>query len=171
MRSRSMFHIFVAFMVTLLIFSLSSDTLAQQNSEQTAVPETAAAEDVKTVPLTVKAAAEQDATDDVNRLLWFGVGMGTVAIGLVGMGAGCYMNFIIRPEGNDLPCAILGMLIGGSMPFIGIYNDFPANPPPERFLGKSPEYVEFYTDAYRKKNALDSDTTGSSRGSYWLGGR
>ena len=155
MRSRSMFHTFVVFMLTLLIFGVASDTRAQQNSEQTEVPEITAAEDVKTVRLTAKAAAEQDATDDVNRLLWFGAGMGTAAISLVGMGAGCCMSFVvIRPESSDLPYAILGMLIGGSVPLIGIYNYFPANPPPERLLGKSPEYVEFYTDAYRKKTRL-----------------
>ena len=27
----------------------------------------------------------------------------------------------------------------------------PPNPPPERLIGKSPEYVKFYADAYRAK--------------------
>ena len=44
----------------------------------------------------------------------------------------------------------IGFAAGVLIPFIGIHS-YQANPPPERILGKSPEYIEFYTDAYRSK--------------------
>lgn len=164
MRSRSMFHTLGVLILPLLIFGMSSVTLAQQNSVQTGGAEITAAEDVKTVRLTAKAAAEQDANSDVNRLLWFGAGMGIASIGsTVGAGIGCIVGSMINSEGNDLlilpnTAQVAGILIGGSVgclaPLIGIHNSSSVNPPPERLLGKSPEYVKFYTDAYGKKARL-----------------
>lgn len=54
--------------------------LAQQNSVRIAA-ETAVAQDANVVHLAAKAAAEQDISDDINKLLWFGVGMGICCIG------------------------------------------------------------------------------------------
>ncbi len=68
-------------------------------------------------------AAERDAQGDVNKGLWF--------------------------AGGCLGGVLLGA-IGGSLVVIGAYA-VEAAPPTTRFLGKSPEYVAFYTDAYRRK--------------------
>ena len=49
---------------------------------------------------------------------------------------------------------IAGTLIGGVIGFlvpIALVSGSPSNPQPKRLLGKSPEYVESYTDAYRVK--------------------
>ena len=170
MRSRSMFHTCTAFILTVLIFSISSGTRAQQHAAQTEVPEIAAAQDIKSVNLAAKAAAERDANRDVNQLVWFGTGIGVAAIGAgVGALSGCGVGSLLNPEMVDpygviciLPIpnreqavgavvgTFVGALIGGSASFIRAYN-YSSNPPTERFIGKSPEYVDFYTEAYTQK--------------------
>ena len=47
--------------------------------------------------------------------------------------------------------AAAGGLIGGLAPLLGIYT-YQGNPHPERLVGKSPEYVESYTDTYIAKS-------------------
>ena len=53
---------------------------------------------------------------------------------------------------DDLTRSVMGWstIVGGLIPLIGIYN-YQGDPPPERLLGKSAKYVEFYTDAYKTK--------------------
>ena len=53
---------------------------AQQNSAWIET-ETPAAEDAGAVRLAAKAAAEQDANGDINKLLWFGAGAGIGCLG------------------------------------------------------------------------------------------
>ena len=64
MKIRSTFHVSVLLMAV-LTFRLPVVTFAQQNSVDTEA----------------RAAAEQDANSDVNKLLWFGTGAGLAAIG------------------------------------------------------------------------------------------
>ena len=108
-----------------------------------------------------KAAAEQDASSAINKLLWFGVGVGIFFIGgVVGGLAGGAAGSIIAPGETSffgyLPgitqlfAAFVGVTAGVVVPFNRIYNYKP-DPPPERLAGKPPEYVSFYIDAYRGK--------------------
>ena len=106
-----------------------------------------------------KIAAEQDADNDVNKFLWFGAGVGTCCIGgTIGYLAGGTISSLLMPTPmntsvpNDITRSVMGWsaVVGGLIPLIGIYN-YQGDPPPERLLGKSAKYVEFYTDAYKTK--------------------
>ena len=68
MRIDSVFHMFFAFMVV-LTFSIPFVTLAQQNSVKMEST-TSVAQDLRAI----KAEAERDANNDVNKFLWFGKG-------------------------------------------------------------------------------------------------
>lgn len=74
-------------------------------------------------PLQGRIEAQQDAQADTNQLAW---GAGSCVLGTVGA------------------CLL------GSVGVIGAYAYQPA-PPPARFLGKSPQYIESYTKAYKTK--------------------
>ena len=160
-----MFHKIAGFVV-ILTFSLPFVALAQQNS----VPieaETLAAQAVNTVNLDAKVAAEQDAESDINKLLWLGAGLGTFCIAgpICGLAGGLVGNLIapIDPstpsgliplfgdisDGAVVGCGI-GLAVGTLVPLIGV-NRYPSDPPAERLLGKSPEYVASYTNTYRSK--------------------
>ena len=161
--------------IVVLIFSMPFAAFAQQNPVRIEVSETTTAEDADAVRLTAKAAAEQDASGDINKLLWFGAGAGVCCIGgAIGGLTGAFVGNLIAPptggslgpfldfgDGAAVGC-LVGVVAGVSIPFIGIHN-FQANPPAERLLGKSAEYVEFYTDAYRSK-------TRSLRGGWAIAG-
>ena len=146
-----------------LMFSMPFSTFAQQNvvSAKTAND---TGSDGNTVILEAKAAAEQDASRDVNKLVWFGAGL--VASSIIGWGGasvGCLVGGQIDPPSGSgllytdtisdgqIIGTLVGLVVGASIPLILIYNYKP-NPPSERFIGKSPEYIDHYTDAYRKKS-------------------
>ena len=75
------------------------------------------------VPLEAKADAEYDAEDDVNTTLWLAAG------GILGTAGSCLLGTIA---------------MGGAYVYQPV-------PPAERLLGKSAEYVSFYTDAYKAR--------------------
>ena len=120
-------------------------------------------------------AAERDANHDINRFLWFTVGLGTTTACCLG----AYIGSTITHEFTSLPTDYdyvdqppwvpekeclgfpivtsirnLGLLGGasvcGGLSFLVIYVA-QSNPPSERFIGKSPEYVESYMAAYTSK--------------------
>ena len=68
-------------------------------------------------------AAERDAQNDVNQFMWFA---GTFALSAVG---GCLLGSV--------------GIIGSSI--------YQPSPPASRFIGKSAEYIAFYTEAYKAK--------------------
>ncbi len=152
--------------IVILIFSMPFAAFAQQNPMRTEVSKTTAVKDEDAVRLTAKAAAEQDASGDINKLLWFGAGVGVCCIGgTIGGLTGALVGDLIAPpadtglgslapllgfgDGAAVGC-LVGVVAGVSIPFIGIHS-YQANPPAERLLGKSPKYVEFYTDTYKSK--------------------
>ena len=137
-----MFHGVIVLTVG-LTFSVPFAILAQQH----------------TIQIAAKTAAEQDADNDVNKFLWFGAGVGTCCIGgTIGYLAGGTVSSLLMPTPmnasvpDDLTRSVMGWstIVGGLIPLIGIYN-YQGAPPPERLLGKSAKYVEFYTDAYKTK--------------------
>ena len=165
------FHTLVVLMAV-LSFSAPFRAIAQQDSVRIEA-ETAASQDANAVSLEAKVAAEQNASGDINKLLWFATGMGVCCIGgAIGGFTGCYIGDLISPieieptEGSDFfmpipafdinnsgPMLIggcIGVAVGILVPFIGIYS-YPGDPPAERLLGKSPEYVESYTKAYKER--------------------
>ena len=86
---------------------------------------------------------------------------------IVGTSLGCIIGAMIDPEdegGLDsfglvgptkgmMVGALIGGCIGVAVPLIWMSANNPSRPPPpspKRLLGKPPEYIEFYTNAYRK---------------------
>ena len=137
---------------------------AQQNPVPTEVSETTAVENADAVRLAAKAAAEQDANGDVNKLLWLGAGAGIGCLGgAIGGFTGCLIGQNIDPseglgfaplldfgDGEAAGCCI-GAAVGVLIPYFILTRSYQTAPPPERLLGKSSEYVEFYIHVYRKK--------------------
>lgn len=140
-----MFRISAVLMTTLLIFSMMPVSFAQQQSPQAKA----------------KADAHRDVNRDMKEILWFTAGLvgssvGTVTGCLSGVLGGMLIgDFNILP--NDVPpvesCGLGGILLFGilAVPIsVHLYPHTP-RPPPERLLGKTPEYVAAYTQAYRSK--------------------
>ena len=164
MRRYARFHVLV-FCMAVLVFNLPFATYAQQNSVRVAA-ETAATQDANALRFEAKVAAERDASRDINKLLWFGAGAGVATVGCtigacIGGAVGSSINPGTLTESSFVPSVYvpsreqgtglcIGMAIGGLAPLIGIYS-YQGNPHPERLAGKSPEYVESYTDAYQAK--------------------
>ena len=86
-----------------------------------------------------RAAAERDAEADVSKPLWFGAGC--LLLGASGCVGGSGL------ESPLVDVILPGLWVAG---IAGSYFYRP-DPPAERLLGKSPEYVAFYTDAYKAK--------------------
>lgn len=171
-----MFHTLVVLMVV-LTFSTSFATLSQQNPVLTEVSKTAA-QNANTVALEAKAAAERDASKDTNEPLWFCIG-GTLPFAFLYAFMGGHMilnaseytgGWVIDFEEHQARVCGVGFLaLGASCIGIvgrGIFAETPppANssflrrrimpgiaPPPDRLIGKSPEYVESYLNAYKRK--------------------
>lgn len=157
MRIRFMFLTLIVF-TTVLTLSAPYVALAQQNSTQTATTQ-----DANGLNLEVKAAAEQDARNDLNKPLWFITGMSVVGCALVGGAVGCLVASSNDSGDGGLGFAplidfsdqaeiggVIGLTAGTFAPLIWTYF-YQSNPPPERLLGKSPEYVESYTNTYKAK--------------------
>ncbi|RKU19975.1 hypothetical protein C6503_06830 [Candidatus Poribacteria bacterium] len=102
--------------------------------------------------LQAKADAESDASRDANLLAHFGAGMSApFAAATCGVTGVCLYDMAIGYEENYFP--YIGASVGAAVVFSTLiaYYIRPPNPPPERLIGKSPEYVKFYADAYRSK--------------------
>lgn len=152
MRIMSAFHTLVVLMIV-LTFSTSFATLAQQNPVLTEVSKTAAAQKASAVVLEAKAAAERDASKDTNEPLWFCIGTPLLFVFSSAVVGG---HMILDPSEYDddearvYVCASLAL----SASYItwvswGIFAE--KTPPPHRLIGKSPEYVESYLNAYKRK--------------------
>ena len=136
----------LSLLMIVLMFNMPSVTLAQQNLVQ--------AEAITT--------AEQDAINDVNKRLWFVAGLAALGVGgPVGCLAGGAVGSIIQPpppsdffyfqsSGAQDVGALVGCAAGVLGPLLWI-RAYEPNLPPNRFIGKSPEYIDLYTDAYKKK--------------------
>jgi hypothetical protein len=95
MKISSTFHV-SALLMAVLTFSMPFVTLAQQNSVQADIG--GAENDAKSVILEAKAAAELDASSDVNQPLWLGAGCATMSVGgLIGASIGVVVGARIDP--------------------------------------------------------------------------
>ena len=129
----------------------------------------AAAQDVEVELFRIRQVAEQDANNDTNKILWFSAGACAFTSIPVLMFGGCLVGESIKPDNPGVfivsigDGAAAGCCIGTLISLISplwIYT-YQSQPPAERFLGKSPEYVSAYTDFYisrtksiRRKSAL-----------------
>ena len=85
------------------------------------------------------AIAERDADKDISKILWFGEGMCLSCVGA------SYFTFSANPT-IALAATVLTPIVG-----LGAIYSHQPGPPVERLIGKSPEYVSTYTDAYKSK--------------------
>lgn len=161
MRISSVFPTLVA-VVVVLIFPAPSTSLAQQVPMQTQT-KSAAVRNTNITPLETKATAAQDASSDIGNLsdvVLFDPHDPVMRIGCISVGAGlgclagCLIG-VIDSSGDSRDWMIMGTLVGAVVGGVVPRNYWVFNhqmgPPPKRFLGKSPEYIQFYTDAYRTK--------------------
>ena len=143
-----MFRISVLLMAILLIFGTMPVSLAQQDA--------------------VQAQAKADAKADMSGMsetMWSLLGgLGSTAGCLLGCAGGCLLGArldlyggsdILLPTPEQAGCAAgFAILLGGLAVPLGVHM-YPHNamPPPERLLGKSPEYIEAYTQIYKSEIA------------------
>ena len=102
--------------------------------------------------LKTKAAAEQDVR--INKLLWFGAGVGAAGSMMVGLAGGVLLaSHIADTVGVCGGICVMGC--GGSV-CLSLWDAWTdshtPNPPAARFIGKSPEYIQFYTHAYKSRH-------------------
>ena len=106
-------------------------------------------EDVKALRLkTAESDAKQDADKDMRKPAPFITGMGSAFASGTCLG----LTFRALPFGGPaVGCTAL--VAAGVSPFFLAFNHYntPPHPPIERLIGKHPEYVRAYVDAYRKK--------------------
>ena len=108
--------------------------------------------DQNPIHLQAKADAQSDAKDDVDVLAYFASGMSaTFAAATCGLMTGFIADLTLGYGQDDPFYMTAPMSAAGVLSLLIRYYIPPPNPPPERLIGKSPEYVKFYADAYREK--------------------
>ena len=104
------------------------------------------------IRLQAKAAAAADAKRDVEVLASVGAGMSaTFAAGMCGLMTGFIADATLGQGQDALFYGTAAMSAAGAFSLLFRYHSRPSNPPPERLIGKSPEYVKFYADAYQTR--------------------
>ena len=139
----------VVCLVTTLTISMSFSATAAATTEQ----------ELLDIKIQAKYDAEQDADNAFYEWIWIGLGGTGVALtGFAGGGIGALAGVTILQSDDAVTtaCLTIGCIGAGSVFFMGgavygIYKWFPVTLPPERLIGKSPEYVQAYTAAYKKR--------------------
>ena len=151
--------ILATFLAILLTFGvLSAPSLARQDTETETADtlesnkgvDPSAVRDAATSEVLWASDVKRDASNDVNERTWCLRGCGSSIIGMFSGGA---VAFLASQVGfnEDVQVGIFGVI--APITAIGVarywvYNA-PDHPPPERLLGKSPRYIQVYTDAYK----------------------
>ena len=100
----------------------------------------------------VESDAESDAKRDVDVQAYFASGMSaTFAAAMCGLMTGFIADLTLGYGDDTLFYITASMSAAGVLSLLIPYCIRPPNPLPERLIGKSPEYVKFYTDAYQVK--------------------
>ena len=104
------------------------------------------------IRLQAKAAAAVDAKRDVEVLASFGVGMSaTFAASMCGLMTGFIADATLGQGQDALFYGTAAMSAAGTFSLLFRYHIRPPNPPSERLIGKSAEYVKSYADAYQSR--------------------
>ena len=126
------------------------------------------------IRLQAKTAAAVDAKRDVEVLASFGAGMGaTFAAGMCGLMTGFIADATLGQGQDALFYGTAAMSAAGAFSLLLRYHIRPSNPPPERLIGKSAEYVKSYADAYQarmRSSQMKSVAAGSIFGCMTLTG-
>ncbi|MDE0315091.1 MAG: hypothetical protein OXM61_09325 [Candidatus Poribacteria bacterium] len=124
----------LAFVMVMLLLSLPLTTLAQQ--------------------IPAEGQAKQDAEANLNKELWMGTGCAFPLLTTLGLVAGSFGPQSSRSSLFSGPQAC-GFCVGLTSAYLGrhvLIRRHQPTPPPERLLGKSPEYIAVYTDVYKKRS-------------------
>ncbi len=123
----------LVFLMVILTFSHSFVILAQQ--------------------ISAEEQAKLDAEADVDKLLWIGAGSAVFLLPIFSFligpsvpqsySGGSGIQILSNEQGWGICIGAVGSL--GTLTLILMYQQ---TPPPERFIGKSPEYIDVYTDVY-----------------------
>ena len=117
-----------------LMFSTPFAILAQESAEQANIVNAEADAEQESAEQTdvvnAEADAKQDANADVNKSLWIGLGGLLAGVTLI----------------HDYACLLSVWGLTGTY-------FYRPTPPAERLIGKSPEYVNVYSEAYRSERA------------------
>ncbi len=126
------------------------------------------------IRLQAKAAAAADATRDVQVLAFFGAGMSaTFAAAMCGLMTGFVADATLGQGQDALFYGTAAMSAAGAFSLLLRYHIRPPNPPPERLIGKSAEYIKFYANAYQarlRSSQMKSVAAGSIFGCLTLTG-
>ena len=143
------YQICLLLIVTLILVMPSFSEIEQQNEQTDA-----------NVPLNAKT----DAENDFNGAPWFVAGsvpiLATIAGTIVGLMIGTSHDagndsFVCAPSGAQVIGTCLGGHVLALVPCLAVgisINQFqPGSIPAERFIGKTPEYIEVYTATYKRE--------------------
>ena len=111
-----------------------------------------AVEDINTLRLQAESDAKKDASQVMTVLTPFVTGIGAAFAGAMsGLVTGCIASAVSPGASDRVGCAFVA--VGSSPFFLMLVNHYntPPHPPIERLIGKHPEYVSTYIDAYNKK--------------------
>ena len=96
--------------------------------------------------------AKKDADKDMRRSVPFFTGMGSAFAGVMCLGLTERMLRTLPSDPRGVGCCVLAA--AGTLPFafaLITHHNNPPPPPIERLIGKHPEYVKAYVDAYGNK--------------------
>ena len=128
----------LALLMVVLLLSSPLATLAQQISAERQAKQDAERQ------------AKQDAEADLNKLLWIGTGFAVPLLPILGLLVGSLGPQSVS-SGDMFSCQQgCGFFVGCLVP-LTLIRRYQPTPPSERFIGKSPEYVDAYTDAYKTR--------------------
>ena len=107
--------------------------------------------------LTAQMDAKRHARSDISKITWLAVG---ACAPIVSVAAGIVIAYTFEGEGSSgrdfnyygnpsIPGFFAGAGVVLGVTYLVVYT-YESNPPAERMLGKSPEYVESYTTTYKK---------------------
>lgn len=138
-----MFRVFFFFTAILLLSNMMPISLAQQDSVETQA----------------KADASTDMSDRSKTKFFLLGGVGSTVGFLLGCIGGCLLggaNFSDGPSNNQAcfdtaGAIVLGVFAVPTAVFVYLHNP---TPPPERLLGKSPEYIQAYTQVYKSRTVF-----------------
>lgn len=117
--------------------------------------------------LSVQEQANREAKKDLDTVRKTGLFMSSFLCGSLGSIVGGFAGYQIGNSINDVPpggffeffndeqsigCCVGAILLGGVVAPLFLNLNHNPNPPSGRLIGKSPAYVEAYTQAYQKKS-------------------
>lgn len=136
----------IGLLIAIIAFFRYSDALAQQASDS----------------VLAVLDAQRDAKADVNDTLWTVVGLiSASSCTMTGIATGIYIGIPPTSQYHDdagafipvdkvIEGGCIGSIVGWSVPLIPI-STYKLKPSPQRLIGKSPEYVNRYTETYMSK--------------------